>query len=333
MDNIVKLSSKERQELFTETAARKNMTAAIIEKDFWVTWTLYKMFSNETLSKLLVFKGGTSLSKVYGLIERFSEDIDLILDWRVVTDENPNATRGKKKQERLNKDINNEAKEYIATALLALIKNSVGDVCSCAVDEKDGFVINVNYPAAYNDAYLRPEVRLEIGPLASWLPSKENAIQSYVADEFGNLFDVKSCQIPTILAQRTFWEKATILHHEANRPEGSIQPARYSRHYYDLVMMATSNVKNIALADLELLKEVVEFKKKFYARSWADYDSAANGHLKLIPKEEVYMVVKDDYKAMRNMIFGKYPEFDEIMEILRKLEIEINKLTSMSIHQ
>lgn len=327
MDKIARLSSKERQELFSETASRRNMTPAIVEKDFWVTWTLYKMFLNKELSKLLIFKGGTSLSKVYGLIERFSEDIDLILDWRVITEEDPNKVRGKKKQEKLNKDINNDAKEYIASTLLLLIENSIGDVCSCSVDTKDGFVINVSYPAAYGDEYLRPEVRLEIGPLASWLPFETHPIISYVAEEFGALFDVRSCIVPTIVAERTFWEKATILHHEANRPNNSIQPSRYSRHYYDLAMMTLSDVKDKALSDIELLEHVVEFKKRFYPRGWAEYDSAVPGSLKLIPSGHVYETVREDYKAMRTMIFGKYPEFDEIIDILQKLEKEINTIT------
>ena len=290
------------------------MTPAIVEKDFWVTWTLYKMFSNKALAKLLIFKGGTSLSKVYGLIERFSEDIDLILDWSVLTDENPDADRSKSKQ----------AKNYVSSTLLLLIQNSISDVCDCSVDTKDPSVINIKYTAAYSAEYIRPEFRLEIGPLASWLPFEVHPVTSYVAEEFESLFDVTSWDIPTIVAQRTFWEKATILHHEANRPDSSVQPSRYSRHYYDLAMMATSDVKEKALSDRELLENVVTFKKRFYPRGWADYDSAVRGGLKLIPATHVYEVVKSDYRAMRTMIFGKYPEFDEIMDILRRLEVEIN---------
>ncbi len=170
MDKIARLSSQQRQELFSETAFRKNMTPAIVEKDFWVTWTLYKMFSDEALAKVLIFKGGTSLSKVYGLIERFSEDIDLILDWSILTDENPDADRSKSKQAKLNKEINAEAKNYVSSTLLSIIQKCIGEICDCSIDAKDPFVINVKYPAAYSDEYLRPEVRLEIGPLASWLP-------------------------------------------------------------------------------------------------------------------------------------------------------------------
>lgn len=82
MEQVARFSTMQRRELFSEAAARLGMTPAVVEKDFWVTWVLDRLFATPTLAHLLVFKGGTSLSKVYGLIERFSEDVDLILDWR-----------------------------------------------------------------------------------------------------------------------------------------------------------------------------------------------------------------------------------------------------------
>lgn len=91
MDKFACLSAVQRRELFSEAAARLGMTPAVVEKDFWVTWALNRLFANPTLARLLMFKGGTSLSKVYGLIERFSEDIDLILDWRVLGGDDPLA--------------------------------------------------------------------------------------------------------------------------------------------------------------------------------------------------------------------------------------------------
>ena len=128
----------------------------------------------------------------------------------------------------------------------------------------------------------------------------------------------------TIVAQRTFWEKATILHHEANRPESSEMPTRYSRHYYDLAMMAKSNVKEDALNNFALLKNVVEFKKKFYSRGWAEYDNAKPGTLKLLPPSYRLVGLKKDYAAMFHMIFDKHLEFDEIINILRELEMQVN---------
>jgi hypothetical protein len=132
--------------------------------------------------------------------------------------------------------------------------------------------------------------------------------------------------VQAIRAERTFWEKATILHHEANRPVSSPQPLRYSRHYYDLAMMAAAPVKDAALADLALLEDVVEFKQRFYRRPWANYDQAKPGTFRLIPTGHVLAAVEKDYAQMRNMIFGRFPSFAEIMETLHKLEAEINEL-------
>lgn len=327
MESVAQLSSAERRELFAETAVVKGMTPAVVEKDFWVCWTLGRLFAHPDLSRLLMFKGGTSLSKVFKLVERFSEDIDLILDWRVVVGKvDPQAIRSATKQEVLNKTIDAKAADYISGEMLPMISGVVDPVCRCELAADDRHALNVIYPAAFPDAYLRPEVRLEIGPLAAWMPYDKFRIQSYAAEVFPQIFKHADCAVQAIRAERTFWEKATILHHEANRPADNPQPLRYSRHYYDLVMMAASPVKDTALADLALLADVVEFKQRFYPRGWAQYDQATPGTFKLMPSKHVLATVKRDYAQMRNMIFGRYPDFDEIMTVLQALEHEINSL-------
>ncbi len=334
MESVARLTAAERRELFTETATRKGMTPAIVEKDFWVCWTLGRLFAHRDLSRLLMFKGGTSLSKVFNLIERFSEDIDLILDWRVVVgDDDPLRARSLTKQEALNKTIDAKALDYIANEMLPMIAGVVDPLCRCELAADDAHalnVINVIYPAAFSDAYLRPEVRLEIGPLAGWMPHDTFRIQPYAAEAFPQLFTQRDCAVQAIRAERTFWEKATILHHEANRPPESKQSLRYSRHYYDMAMMAAAPVKAAALADLALLADVVAFKARFYPRSWAQYDQAKPGSFKLVPTGNVLSAVQKDYVQMRNMIFGRYPAFDEIMSTLKSLEHEINALAAPS---
>lgn len=326
MNKVANLPKQQRSELFSETATLMKTTNAIVEKDFWVVWTLNKIFSDDRLNKILMFKGGTSLSKVFNLIGRFSEDIDLILDWRLVSKENPlNEQESKSKQVKFNEQINENAKEYIQNQLLPILSQILSPLCSCSIAE-DGFSINVKYPNAFNDNYLRPEILLEIGPLASWLPSDSFEISSFAAQKFPQVFEQSICIVHTIVAKRTFWEKATILHHEANRPADSAMPTRYSRHYYDLAMMAQSKVKNEALADLDLLQNVVEFKQKFYPRTWAKYEEAVPGTLKFLPPQFRLESLEKDYKAMQNMIFDKYISFDEIISILGNLEKEINEV-------
>ena len=327
MDRIVTLSAAERSDLFRETAARLGATPAVAEKDFWVTWVLGRLFADAELSRLLLFKGGTSLSKVYRVIERFSEDIDLILDWRTVTGEDPQADRSNTAQAKLNKAIEADAQAYIARELLPRVTAILGGHCTCGIATGDPHVIDIHYPAAFPDRYLRPELRLEIGPLAAWLPHQEGVIRSYAAEHFPSVFAAPSATVRVIRAERTFWEKATILHHEAHRPAGSVQPSRYSRHYYDLARLATSPIKAAALADRDLLDEVVAFKQRFYPRPWARYDLACPGSLRLVPEREVLNTVRTDYAAMANMIFGETPSFDEIIATLITLETEINELT------
>ncbi|HEB85887.1 MAG TPA: nucleotidyl transferase AbiEii/AbiGii toxin family protein [Gammaproteobacteria bacterium] len=324
MDKVARLSLEKRADLFSQTAANKRMTPAVVEKDFWVSWVLKHLYQHDELTRLLMFKGGTSLSKVYQLIDRFSEDIDLILDWRTLTGEDPMAQRSRTQQEKFNGAINEQARVFIANHLLALVTDMLDGICQCEIEE-DPYVINIQYPGSFPDDYLRPEVRLEIGPLAAWSPFEEKVIRCYAAEEFPEVFDNTECTVKVVRAERTFWDKATILHHEAHRPDGSVQPLRYSRHYYDLAKLANADVRQSALADKDLLASVVEFKQRFYPRGWARYDLARSGSFRLIPEGAVLAAVRADYTAMQNMIFGDAPAMDSIMETLESLQDEINK--------
>lgn len=327
MDKVAALSDKQRNELFTETAAAMKTVPAIIEKDFWVVWVLDKIFGHDHLKRVLQFKGGTSLSKVYDVIGRFSEDIDLILDWREVTTEAPEVPRSSKTQQsKFNEAINAEAQTYIRETLLPLIAESLKPYCGCALDENDQHSIKVTYPALNKSGYLRPEILLEIGPLASWTPSDVFEVSPYAAQFFPDVFERATCQVPTILAKRTFWEKATILHQEAHRPEDKAMPGRYSRHYYDLALLARSDIKQESLADIELLNEVVAFKQQFYPSAWSRYDLATIGNLLLMPSDKRKAEIVGDYDKMQEMIFAKTLTIDEIFDTLAGLEKEINLL-------
>lgn len=325
MHKVARLAEAQRRELFAEAAARLGTTPAVVEKDFWVTWVLDRLFSDPALARVLMFKGGTSLSKAYGLIERFSEDIDLVLDWRVLVGEDPLAELSRTQQERLNEAINQQAQRYLRDELLAQVNQVLEGLCQGDIPAGEPHVIALRYPAAFPDAYLRPQILLEIGPLASWLPHESREIRPYAAEVFPGVFERGVCTVQVIKAERTFWEKATILHQEAHRPDDNPQPARYSRHYYDLARMARSPVRAAALADPRLLADVVAFKQRFYPRAWARYELARAGSLRLVPGDTVLRRVESDYRAMGNMIFGDIPSFDDILTALRELETEINR--------
>ena len=219
MDRIARRSPQDRSDLFAETASKLGLRPAIAEKDFWVCLVLNLLFVKSPFRQSLVFKGGTSLSKVYHLIERFSEDIDLIRDWQLIgfgeglQDPMQNFD-SKGKQDRFNKQINQLAAAFIGEQLCPRLDELVKSEklhLSAAVDSTDPDVINIRYPAAFSEKYIRPEVRLEIGPLASWVPSATHMIQPYAYEVFPNLFENPHTPVVAITAERTFWEKATIL--------------------------------------------------------------------------------------------------------------------------
>lgn len=327
MDNILKLSKEERIELFGETGARRGMAPAVVEKDFWVCWILKQLFSCSDIKNHIIFKGGTSLSKVFNIIERFSEDVDLILNWELLTSINPQESgRSRTKQNKINEQINEEARDYIKEIMQPLVDRLVNPVCSAIVDEDDGHIIQVKYPASFPVDYILPYIKLEIGPLAAWQPHETYKIKPYAAEEFPHLFTNPETEVMAIKAERTFWEKITILHQEAHRPVSSPQPKGYSRHYYDVFQLMHSEIAENALADLQLLTEVVEFKKRFYPRRWAQYDLAKPGTLKLVPPAHLLEALKNDYAEMRIMIYGKYPDFNEIMTKMEVIETKINNL-------
>ncbi len=330
MINIAKMDAENRKFLFNYTAGQMGINVAMIEKDFWVSYLLDYLFNKSKYSKVLTFKGGTSLSKGYNVIRRFSEDIDLILDWRVLksAELSPIAERSNTQQDKLNKQLNKEAEVFICQELLEDIKINLEEMLEYEVDVRvdsaDKHIINFYYPRTFkNDAILQ-YIRLEIGPLAAWTPSEKIEMSSYVAEFAGDVIKVKTFGVNTVKAERTFWEKATILHREANRPQSKNMPGRYSRHYYDLYMLGNSRVKGEATQSKELLARVVEFKNKFYKDSWAKYEECLNGNLKLVPPIFRMEELAKDYMGMKEMLYGEIPVFEDIVAYLNELEKELN---------
>ena len=326
MKEIADLNAQDRSELFNETARRKGITPAAVEKDFWICWVLMKIYTHPRLSELLRFKGGTSLSKCFGVIERFSEDIDLILDWTALTQTDPTQERSKTQQSKLNLEINNQAQYFIKHKLLPLIQEQMDGYCLAEIDENDTHTINVSYQSSFPNHYLRDRIRLEIGPLAEMVPFGHYSVKPYVAEEFPKLFKQPSVELDAIKPERTFWEKVTILHAEAYRPDNKPQPSRYSRHYYDVYRMLGTEIEQAALANLDLLEDVVRFKKKFYYSAWANYDLAVLPTIRLVPGDKVMASLKTDYVEMREMIFGDYPSLDEIMSAISVFEKRLHQL-------
>ena len=232
------------------------MTDAIIEKDFWVCFMLDYLFHRCKWKDNIAFKGGTSLSKSFGLIERFSEDIDLILDWRVIGYETnePWQERSNTKQDIFNKEANDRTEKFLKEKFLPVIiadlEKELGYAVNCYIEKNDPQTVVFAYNRSFEDMSILPVIRLEIGALAAWTPAEKKTIKPYAAEQYPHLFEQSSTEILTVLPERTFWEKVTILHREANRLEDKSFPTRYSRHYYDLYCMYNSPVKEAAFKDL-----------------------------------------------------------------------------------
>ena len=332
MIEITKLPADDRRALFHNTAARTGLHDAIIEKDFWVCLMLDFLFCRSPWKNMLTFKGGTSLSKGYHLINRFSEDIDLILDWRVLgyCINEPWKKRSNTKQEAFNKEANRRAEIFLAETFCPQVREGLsaelGRSVNLYIDGEDKQTVIFAYPNLFTDVSTLQVIRLEIGALAAWTPAELVNIVPYAAEQYPQLFKQKNTSVLTVTPERTFWEKATILHHEANRPEHISMPKRYSRHYYDLYCMARSPVKEKAFARLDLLHKVVDFKLKFYPRAWAHYPEAVPSTIKLRPPSHRLITLQEDYTAMQNMLYGEIPSFKTIMEAIGELEKEIHAL-------
>lgn len=207
------------------------------------------LFNKSIYKDFITFKGGTSLSKGFNLINRFSEDIDLILDWRVlgISDNEPFENRSNTKQEQYNRELNSKAAIFIKDKLLIELKDGLNRILQndviLEIDVNDELIINFYYPKIYESSSILQLIRLEIGPLAALTPSVVVEIKPYVNEYFSQVFSYSFIKVRCVSPERTFWEKATILHREANRPDNKKMPLRYSRHYYDLYMICKTKYK------------------------------------------------------------------------------------------
>src|SRR5574344_1286626 len=331
MYEFLKQKKENRAALIQDVASQMRLHPSIVEKDFWVCLVLDFLFHKCSYASQMRFKGGTSLSKAYSLIERFSEDIDLVLDWRALgySKTEPWDDQGSKnKQDRFNKKIDERTDKFIAGNFLTEIKTGLSEAMGDIADVRAIIgrqTLEFHYPQLFHVQNILPCIRLEIGPLAEWTPWEERKITPYAEEFYPDKFSLAATKVKTIMAKRTFWEKITILHKEANRPADKPVPTRQSRHFYDVFCMAGKQVKNEALADVGVLMEKVKFTKKFYPQPWSRFEDIEEGNIKLTPPVHSFASLRKDYANMSEMFFGNYPDFDEILECLKTLEPEVNE--------
>ncbi|MGJ8590219.1 MAG: nucleotidyl transferase AbiEii/AbiGii toxin family protein [Yoonia sp.] len=336
LDSFANEPPASRAEAFQEAAARLGFSQAIIEKDFWVCWSLSKLFVLPSFGEHLIFKGGTSLSKAYNVIHRFSEDVDLSIDRAQLgfvgdsDPDNPDISGGKRKA--LLQDLQNAAVACVNGPLLSELEANFAAYLQqgfhLAADPEDAQTLLFTYPSGPADdathSYVKPVIRFEFGARGVLLPAENHIIKPYLSEAIPDLIGSSDTQVRVLGIERTFWEKATILHmlfhQDADKPIAD----RMSRHYYDLAMLIDHPAKDRALSNFALLEEVAHHKSVFFKAVWANYEMAKPGTLRLSPGRGFAKGLAKDYQGMREMIIGDAPEWDVILTTIEAFETEVN---------
>jgi hypothetical protein len=337
MNSVLKLTAPQRAELFNAAAQKLGIGPVALEKDFWVCWTLRELFSLPGIGDHLIFKGGTSLSKVWRAIQRFSEDIDISLSRQWLSfggEQDPERQDTRKKQGRklgeLATACAHKLQGDILPALRARAIAALGDQgWSLEVSPADPqgllFRYPTSLPALPGTEYIAREVRIEGGARSDFWPADDRTIQPYVAEAYPQVITDASVPVRVLSIERTFWEKATILHAEANRPAEKPTPGKFSRHYADLAALADHADAKGALVRADLRARVVEHKQVFFPAAWANYEKAVPGSFRLVPSDARLAQMGADYREMQVMYFGAPKSWAEIVARLHLLEDEINR--------
>ncbi|MBS0357722.1 MAG: nucleotidyl transferase AbiEii/AbiGii toxin family protein [Proteobacteria bacterium] len=325
------ISAEEQSALIKKAGNQFDLPDLIIEKDLWVCWLLEKIFA---LPIQMAFKGGTSLSKVFGLIKRFSEDCDVTIDYRNFKPELDLEHLSKTQIKKVSEQLKEQLKVYVSEVIFPYLQEQIsktfpGKMFELTLSE-DGEQLRFYYPNMMNtpSGYLRDHVFTEFGVRNSTEPCDKHLVLPYLAEIVDNDLDLPKPTICTLSPIRTFWEKATLIHVECHRDRLVKTPERLSRHWYDLFMLNNSWVGEQALSSSEILKSVIEHKKAFFNASYANYDDCLSQKFRLIPTASYLENLEQDFRQMIEAgMFHEPPlKFDQITESLKILEQTINKI-------
>jgi hypothetical protein len=342
---VLAARERERRDLFVGAADRLRTNEQNIEKDFWVCWTLNALFNElEAAGPRLLFKGGTSLSKGYGLIERFSEDIDITVFREDIgqsaTVEELESLSGKKRNARL-ESIKTACQEYIQGPMLEQLSVLLRQTLQAAnlnanrarvepdPADPDGQSLLLWYPTATveGNAYIRRAIKIESGAKSALDPHAPVVVKPYIADDLPN-FDLAIGNVTTVDPSRTFWDKVIILHGLRRwwdrRGELKGGGQRVSRHYYDVYRLLASEIGRNATGDVDMAEDCVRHARMFFNRPDLDLASAVPGSFALTPHDGMLADLRRDYEAMSGMIFGPIPTVDEVVVAIAELEQRLN---------
>lgn len=323
------LSKTDQAGLIGKHASKLKMQEFLIEKDIWVCWALDKLFAMPERMKM-AFKGGTSLSKVYKVIDRFSEDIDVTIDYRGFV----KPTTGKESRSelsRLSETLKAELQKYSADNIKPYFESVLAkefDGKECKVElEADGEKLFIHYPSAIESSgYVESKILLELGVRNVTEPFETQTVTTYLA-EHAKDFSFPEAKVAVIALLRTYWEKATLAHVEYHRPDQKSSANRLSRHWYDLYRMSEDIEKICSKTSQDILGQVVEHKKAFYHYGFANYDDCVIGELRIVPKENFRKLLDEDITKMMTagMFYQEPPKLEVILERLQAVEDAINE--------
>jgi hypothetical protein len=339
VNRFATIHERDRTDFFIRYEEHTRVDPAITEKDFWVCWLLGLIFSTPELGGSAVFKGGTSLSKVFGVINRFSEDVDLGLSPESLgypeseIDEAPTKTARAKRAGALLAACAHKVETEFLPLLEKLIFGQLGGKTGGRPwlryeleEASHSPVIHFDYPTTLPNPlpYIRSAVKIEFGSLTDQRPTGTHRIVPLVAELTPEAFADFQAEVVALEVERTFWEKATILHAEFHRPADKAQPPRYARHFSDFVALWRHPSGRTAAGRLDLLERVRLHKSRYFASSWAHNESAVPGTLRLHPPEFRMAELRRDYLAMRPMFLAEPLSFDEMMSVLDEAEKSLN---------
>ena len=331
MINFTNLPVENRLEIIRRTYAATGLSPQIIEKDWWVTAVLRALFALP-YAENLSFKGGTSLSKCYNLIERFSEDIDI-----AVNRKKPDFT---KTNTRLRNDLRRATCSFVRETLqfdLAKQLENTGlnpadfsvKVNITPITTTDPEIIEVEYDSLFaEDNYIKRKVIIEISGRSMREPLQVVELQSMIDEQFPNEeFTEKPFEVQAVVPERTFLEKICLLHEEFAKSQELIRTERMSRHLYDLVQIMDTPVVEKALTDKNLYNSIVEHRRIFIGLKEFDYSTLAPETIKIVPPENIIDLWKTDYETMQGtMIYGSSLPFNKLIDKIKHLNERINKI-------
>ncbi|MEY4798669.1 MAG: hypothetical protein RI978_970 [Verrucomicrobiota bacterium] len=333
MRDFLGLPDDVKRAAYLKVEEAKDLRATSVEKDLWVCLTLRELFSLPGIGEKLTFKGGTSLSKAWGIIERFSEDIDIVVDKELLginPSEVPVFPCSKSQQDKWKKRLDKASNEWMKADLIPALQAAFGRLgCEIVYVDKSPGSIQIKYPSVFvQDAggYVGDKVKIEPGARPENYPRDERLITAYVLEEIPSLSSERGFKVRAISPLRTFWEKVCLLHEDRLRPADKPRKAeRLSRHYYDVWCMDRKGEADKAIADAELLRQIVSDRRVSYPVPWADYDSLTYGKFRILPNDGDLVFWRTDYEKMRlEMFFGDSPTFDQLMAEVRNLQDRLN---------